>query len=37
LLTVTSAGGGPCAAGCWLLQPASQRLSATMIKRLLQI
>src|SRR5260221_11803388 len=33
LLTVTSAGGGPCGAGCWLLQPASQKLNATTISR----
>jgi hypothetical protein len=37
LLTVTSAGGGPCAAGRWLLQPASQRLNATTISRSLPI
>src|SRR5260221_12484620 len=33
LLTVTSAGGGPCGAGWWLLQPASQKLNATAISR----
>jgi len=33
LLIVTWAGGGPFAAGCWLLQPASQRLNATTISR----
>src|SRR5260221_13590549 len=36
LLTVTSAGGGPFAPGCWLLQPASQRVNATKINRLPQ-
>jgi hypothetical protein len=30
---VTLADGGPWAAGCWLLQPASQKLNATTISR----
>jgi hypothetical protein len=37
LLTVTSGAGKPCAAGCWLLQLASQRLSATTINRARQV